>query len=134
MSDENDKRPEADDLAALRAHNTALQKQLEESEQAAKARLIQAELKAEAVRAGMVDLDGLKLIESSSVSVDDAGNVIGASATMAKLRRDKPWLFQQASSSSVAQAPQAAPTKPRMATDMTLEEWRIARAELIRRR
>jgi hypothetical protein len=134
MSDADENRTEAEDLAALRAHNTALQKQLKETEQAARARLIQSELKAEAVRAGMVDLDGLKLIDSGSVVIDDDGNVVGASTTMTKLRRDKPWLFQQASSSSVAHAPQVAPAKPRMATDMTLEEWRLARAELIRRR
>jgi hypothetical protein len=134
MSEEEEKRTEAADVEALRAHNIALQQQLKETEQAAWARLVQAELKAEAVRAGMVDLDCLKLIETGSVSVDEDGSVVGATATMAKLRRDKPWLFQQPNSSSVAHAPPAAPARPRMATDMTLEEWRRARAELIRRR
>jgi hypothetical protein len=123
-----------DDLAALRAHNDALQAQLKETQQSAKARLIQAELKAEAVRAGMVDLDGLKLIEPGGVSIDEHGQVLGAPAVMTRLRRDKPWLFQPANSSSAAQAPPPVTTKSRMATDMTLEEWRTARAELIRRR
>ena len=40
---------------------------------ALRARLLQAELRTEAVRAGMVDLDGVKLIDPTTVAVNDAG-------------------------------------------------------------
>jgi hypothetical protein len=87
-----------------------------------------AELKAEAMRAGIIDLDGLKLLDPS------AQTEVEASVVIAKLRRDKPWLFAAANSSSSASPPQAAPMKRKMATEMSVEEWRAARAELLRRR
>lgn len=40
-------------------------------------RLVRAELKAEAVRAGMIDLDGLKLLDISAARLTDAGEEIG---------------------------------------------------------
>ena len=42
-----------------------LEKRLQEIEVTTATRLIRAELKMEAIRAGMVDLDGLKLVDSS---------------------------------------------------------------------
>ncbi len=125
---------DAASFAALKAHAEALERQLHEAEVQSVARLREAELKAEAVRAGIVDLDGLKLLDASALAAktgtaqDDAAHVI------AKLRRDKPWLFSAASSSSTATVPQAAPMKRKLATEMSVEEWRAARAELLRRR
>ena len=43
---------------------------------ALRARLLQAELRAEAIRAGMVDLDGVKLIEPAAVTVNEAGELV----------------------------------------------------------
>jgi hypothetical protein len=127
--------PEAsDELTALRAHNAALEASLREARESSDARSIQSELRAEALRRGMVDLDGLKLIESGQISIDADGNVLGVTAVMAKLRRDKPWLFGAPSSSSVAGVPAVAPARTKLATEMTLQEWRVARAELLRRR
>ena len=127
--------PEAgDELAALRARNAALETNLREARESADRRAIQSELRAEAMRRGMVDLDGLKLIEAGSDSIDGYGAVLGVAAVMTKLRRDKPWLFGAPSSSSVAGVPSAAPLRAKLATEMTLQEWRIARADLLRRR
>ena len=42
--------------------------------------LVMSELKAEAVRAGMVDLDGLKLLDTSTVTVGERGDVTGAAS------------------------------------------------------
>ena len=123
-----------DELNVLRARNAALEESLREARESGDRRAIQSELRAEAVRRGMVDLDGLKLIEGSSVSVDADGVVHGVAAVMTKLRRDKPWLFGAASSSSVAGVPAAAPVRAKLATEMTLQEWRVARADLLRRR
>ena len=100
-----------------------------------RARLVQAELRTEALRAGMVDLDGVRLIEPGAIRLTEAGALEGGPALMARLRQDKPWLFGRAggSSSSGATPPAAAPAAPRSAMDMGVEEWRAARAELLRR-
>ncbi len=114
----------------------ALERRLVEMEEAHRGALLRAGLRAEAVRAGMVDLDGLKLVDAASVSLDGAGEVVGASALMANLRRAKPWLFGLhggATSTSTATAPPAQAPQPRRATDMTHDEWQAARAELLRR-
>ncbi len=125
----------ADEVIALRARNAALETSLREARESGEKRAIQSELRAEAVRRGMVDLDGLKLIEGGGgVSIDAEGTVHGVAAVMTKLRRDKPWLFGAPSSSSVAGVPSAAPVRAKLATEMTLQEWRVARADLLRRR
>ena len=111
-----------------------LQRRLVALETQSRERLIRAELKSEAVRAGMVDLDGLKLVDSGVLSVDEAGEVQGAATLMQSLRRSKPWLFGGASASSAATPPPAQPPSARRATDMTAEEWLAARADLLRRR
>jgi hypothetical protein len=98
-----------------------------------KARLLQAELKAEAIRAGMVDLDGVKLIDPASVRVDEAGGLVDGAGLMKALRAAKPWLFG-GSSSSVAVAPRAEVLRAKTAMQMSVEEWKLARAELLRRR
>jgi hypothetical protein len=121
----------ADDPAARLA---ALEQQLAAMTAEMQSRILHAELKAEAVRAGMVDLDGLKLIDTSKLRLTESGEVEGAQALMRDLRRAKPWLFGAASSSSTAAVPAAQPPRARHATEMTEEEWRAARAELLRRR
>ena len=124
---------EDDAFRTLKAHAEALERQLHEVETRSAVQLRQAELRAEAMRAGIVDLDGLRLLDpevfgAGAETRPAAGEVIG------KLRRDKPWLFGGSSSSSSGAAPAAAPLRKRLATDMTIEEWRAARAELLRRR
>lgn len=121
-------------LEGLKARAEALERQLREQNEAQAARLVRAELKAEAVRAGMVDLDGLKLVDMAAVRLNEAGEVEGAAMLMAQLKRDKPWLFGGFSSSSRASAPPAHPARAKLATEMTPEEYRAARAELLRRR
>ncbi len=101
-----------------------------------RARLIQAELRTEAVRAGMVDLDGIKLIDVSSLPLSELGELSDAVGVMARLKVDKPWLFTAVagrSSSSGAVPPRASPVAVKTAMQMTVEEWRLARAELLKR-
>ncbi len=116
----------------------ALERQLADVQETHRAALLRAGLRAEAMRAGMVDLDGLKLVDTSDVAVDEHGEVTGAATLMASVKRAKPWLFglsggAAGSSSSAASAPPAQPPKPRRAPDMTYDEWQTARAELLRR-
>jgi hypothetical protein len=123
-----------DEMAALRAHAEALERRLEEVQAQSGAKLVQMALRAEAARAGMIDLDGLKLLDPAVLAPGEDGEFDGAAEVIEKLRRDKPWLFGAASSSSAAVPPTAAATRRKLATEMSLDEWRTARAELLRRR
>lgn len=115
-----------EDPAALAARLAALEATLHE-------RLLRAELRAHALRAGMVDLDGLKLLDTSRLVVNARDEVEGAAELMAEARRAKPWLFGGASTSSAAAAPPAQPPRAKLATEMGEAEWRAARAEMLRR-
>ena len=123
-----------DDIISLRAKNVQLETALRDSQDTAKRRLINAELKHHALKNGMVDLDGLRLIDPAEIDVDETGAVKGAASVIFKLQRDKPWLFMSANSSSLASAPPSTPARSKLATEMNLQEWRTARAELLRRR
>ncbi len=98
------------------------------------ARLVAANLRTEAVRAGMIDLDGLKLIDLSGVQLDPDDKVVGSRQLMDDLRRKKPWLFGGSSSSSGAAAPVSQPVRQKSALDMTDDEYKAARAALLKRR
>jgi hypothetical protein len=123
-----------DPLAELRARAETLERQLAASHAETDARVIRAELKAEAIRAGMVDLDGLKLLDLATVKLAPTGEVDGASALMARMKRDKPWLFGGVSSSSSSTPPPAQAPRKKLAKEMTDVEYRAARADLIKRR
>jgi len=123
-----------DDPVVLKQRNEQLEAELREARQTADRRLIQAALKAEALKGGMIDLDGLKLIEAISLEVDAAGDVPGAAGVIGRLRRAKPWLFSGANSSSLVSPPATATTRSKNATEMTLQEWRAARSDLLRRK
>jgi hypothetical protein len=126
--------PVNDPVIELRTRSEALERQLAAAEQQAEARLIRAELKVEAVRAGMVDLDGLKLLDLSKVKLNAAGEVEDAALLMTQFRRAKPWLFANPSSSSPASVPPAQPPRQKLATEMTDEEYRTARAAVLKHR
>jgi len=101
----------------------------------AQARVVQAELKAEAVRAGMIDLDGLKLIGAEDIRLTETGEIADAPGLLARLKRGKPWLFGGSGSSSVmAQPPRPEAPRTRHANELSHEEWLSARAALVRRR
>jgi hypothetical protein len=90
-------------------------------------RLVAAHLRTEAVRAGMVDLDGLKMIDVSAVRLGSDDNIVGGRKLMDDLRRNKPWLFAVTSSSSSAIAPASRPVRQKSALEMTDEEYAAAR-------
>jgi hypothetical protein len=121
-----------DPIAELRARAEALEQRLAETEQVARSRLVRAELKVEAVRAGMVDLDGLKLLDLDQVQLSSDGEIENAAHLMTQFRRAKPWLFGGASSSSPTTAPPAQPQRQKLATEMGDKEYRAARAALVK--
>lgn len=128
-----DETPASAEALAAEALEAALAERLAALEARLRERLVRAELKAHAVRAGMVDLDGLKLVDTSGLTLNDRDEVDGADQLMATLRRAKPWLFGHASTSSAAAAPPAQPPRAKLATEMTDAEWQASRAELLRR-
>jgi hypothetical protein len=97
-------------------------------------RLIVANLRTEAVRASIVDLDGLKLINLAEAQLDSDDTVVGGRQIMDDLKRRKPWLFGTSSSSSVSAAPASQPVRHKTALEMTDEEYATARAALTKRR
>ena len=119
--------------AGAEAVPTELEQRLAALEASLRERLLRAELKGHAIRAGMVDLDGLKLLDTSRLLLNDSDEVVGAAELMAEARRAKPWLFGGSSTSSAAAVPPAQAPKAKLATDMTEAEWRASRAELLRR-
>jgi hypothetical protein len=120
--------PEESFQARLEKLETETQNALRQSEQ----RIVLAELKVEAVRAGMIDLDGLKLLDTTNIHLTD-GELVDGAELVGQLKRAKPWLFSVPSSSSTAKVPQSKPARQKMATDMTNDEYRAARAEIIKR-
>lgn len=120
-------------LSELRSRAESLERRIADLQKEADTRLIHAELKTEAVRAGMIDLDGLKLIDFAKVRLNENHEVDGASQLMSQLKQTKPWLFGSASTSSATHAPLAQEPRQKRATDMTDEEYREARAAMLRR-
>jgi hypothetical protein len=100
------------------------------AEQAANDRIIRAELKAEAIKAGLVDLDAMKMLDTSSVKLDEHGNPTGAVELFAALKESKPYLFTAApvhSSQPNPPPPAPKPGEKKSAKDMTPEEFAAAR-------
>ena len=122
----------ADTITALLARTAQLEEQLAHSRLDAEAQIIQAELRAEAARAGIVDFEGLKLLDAKSISVGPDGRPEGIASHIANFKQAKPWLFGGRSSTHTGSPPPAQPIKPRLASEMTDEEYRIARAIAIR--
>src|SRR6516164_6672210 len=115
MSDKNvPAEPDTDPVAELRARTEELERKLEETEQEARVRVARAELKVEAVRAGIVDLDGLKLLDLKKVLIATDGELTNAAELIAQLRRAKPWLFGGVSSSSLTNPPPAQPPRAKL--------------------
>lgn len=125
----------SEDVGEVEGSEEAAAVRVLEEVAALRARLVQAELRTEAVRAGMVDLDGVRLLDVSGLVLGPDG-VEGAGELIARMREAKPWLFGRGgvSSSSAGRAPAAAAPKARTAMEMSEDEWRAARAELLRRR
>ena len=80
----------------------------------------------------MIDLDGLKLADLSKVKLLETGDIEGADALMEQMKKDKPYLFgKQTSTSPTDKDPKPGDTKPKLATDMSSEEYAAARKKAI---
>ncbi len=119
-------------VAALKAeHETALASVTA----AATDRLKRAELKAAAIQAGMVDPDGLKMLDLSAATLTDDGELKIPDKFFEDAKATKPFLFgAPSSSSSTHRAPPADPPKQKLATEMDDAEYRAVKTAVINRR
>lgn len=122
----------ASEAEAARAKaETEATERITAAQKTADERIIRAELKASALKAGMVDLDGLKLADLSSVKLDDKGEVVGADALMDELKKSKPYLFGAPSTTgSTTTPPKPSDNAPKKATEMTSAEYKEARMKI----
>ena len=120
----------ASDLAEATA---AAERRITEATRTANDRIVRAELKAAAISAGMVDLDGLKMLDVSAVTVGEAGDVVIPAGFFDAAKAAKPYLFGAVKTGSTATPPSSAPTQPKRATDMTADEYKAAKAALTKR-
>ena len=99
---------------------------------AANDRIIRAELKAEAIKAGLVDMDALKLADLTKVTLKDDGTVEGAEALFADLKKAKPYLFGSVNSSSTQKAPATGDPAPKSVKDLSKADYEKAKREAIK--
>lgn len=89
-----------EDLEKLKLDTTAKVKDADSKAAAAKSdadkRVMMSELKLEASTKGILDTEYLKLLDLSTVKVDDAGNVTNAAEVIDGLKTAKPHMFGEA--------------------------------------
>ena len=94
----------------------------------AAARIVRAELKAQALAAGMIDTDGLKLLDLSGVKLGDDGEVSVPAGFFDAAKKAKPYLFGAMNTASTAVPPaRVAQGETVRAMDMTADEYRAAK-------
>jgi|GEM_PF-3723499 len=97
--------------------------QIAEANRTAQTRIVRSELRAEALKAGLLDADDLKLTDVSQLSVNGDGEVIGVIELVKALKQAKPYLFSRnASTSQVAPTPGKTAAKTFDARQATSEE------------
>jgi hypothetical protein len=123
----------AEDAAA--AAKTDADTRVTAAEKAAQDRLLRAELKAAAIKAGITDLDGLKLADTSKLKLNDTGEIEGLDDFMKSFKEAKPYLFSAAgsSSSTPGKKPDPKGNEPLDATKMSPEEYAKAKAKMLAR-
>jgi hypothetical protein len=116
----------------LRARLDRMETESEEYRRRSEQRIVLAELRVEAMRAGIIDMDGLKFIDTTQIRLESPEDICNATELVTQLKQTKPWLFSAPSSSSVARVPPSKPARQKLAIDMTDDEYRIARANIIK--
>ena len=129
-------REEAD--ARIRKADEEANAKIDSVRKAAGERIVRAELAIAAVKAGMIDLDGLKLADLSKVTLEADGAVKGAEELVAQLKKEKLYLFTSAhganGTSGIATAPRPADGQPFDAMKATQLEVDARKKRLIGRR
>ena len=110
---------------ATKVETTAKERQMYEK------KYIDAEVKAQAVAAGIKDIEFVKLIDTNEIKLDDKGNVIGVDKAISDLKTRKPDWFgaeKKTSTSSNADFVDKEKKMPLDARSMSKEEWQKNRS------
>ena len=104
-------------------HGADAEAKVKAAESAANDKVMRSELRALAREAGILDIDDLKLIDVSSLKVNEHGDVIGADALIKAFKEAKPYKFKETSSTSNTDPkPKPEPGKAKKVSEMTPEE------------
>jgi hypothetical protein len=126
QSEENLKKAEDERKLAAeerKASKDTLQK-VEEKIKADQERIVRAELKVFATKAGILDIDDVRHIDLSAIKFSDDGDIVGAKEAIDALKAKKPHYFKQNSSSPSFGTPKPGEEiKPINAMSMTDEDY-----------
>jgi len=95
-------------------------------------RYIRAELKAEALKAGLKDVDALKMFDTSGIEIDDNGDVVGVAELIEEMKTTKSWAFETTANDTTSDKKTPGKSSPssRSALDMTDEEFEASSKKL----
>ncbi len=80
----------------LTGRATAAETAATQATETARNRVMMADLRVAARENGMIDLDGLKLLDLSGAKLDDGGNLTNAADMLGAMKEAKPYFFGQA--------------------------------------
>lgn len=108
------------------AHKNALT----EADTRANQRVMRAELKAHAVKAGLVDMEALGLLDLSSVKFNDKGELEGVDALFEEAKKSKPYLFGAQNTGSTEKKPPPAENTPKDVRKLSPAEYEAEKAKM----
>jgi hypothetical protein len=120
------------DIEGLKRQNEELAQTLLEVRQDVRSRVLLSELKVEAVRAGIIDVDCIKILDLDQINAEEQNITKIVAQLIRDFKLEKPWLFQSTSSSTMVALPSAEASAQRRVMEMTDAEYRSARAEMLR--
>jgi hypothetical protein len=126
---------ESETVARANAEKSAI-----EAKTAADTRIVSVELKAAALKAGLIDPDDLRLVDAAALKLKEDGAVDGIDAVLETLKTSKPHLFTKPadpavppnSTSNPTPPPSPVPPAPKNALEMTDAEYAAARNNIAR--
>ena len=123
----------AEHKTALEAKDAETAAKLAESTTAAKEQVKAARLEALALREGLVDLDGLKLLDLSKITQKDDGTFEGVDEVFKAAREAKPYLFGEkvTTTTTTKPAPKPGDPAPIDARKLTPEEYQKEKAAIL---
>ncbi len=140
---ESVRKAQGDELERLRidltGRATAAEASAAQATEGARSRVMMADLRVAAREAGMLDMDGLKLLDTAQAKLGADGDVENAADLMTAMREAKPYLFGAApkpgtvtgTTGAAALPPRAAPAAPPDVRSMTPADYAAARRDYV---
>jgi len=88
-------------------------------------------LEVAALKEGMIDVDGLKLADTSKITVDDKGNLVGTEDFFKGLKESKGYLFGKINTTNIDKVPKPGDQTSVDAREMKKEDYEAAKNRLI---